>query len=103
MSGKYVNVLLQIGDCSSESIALTSVLRKENSVTNRNVVQSLAWTKPTFPIMLSDVGHGTLEKPVVFCTGEERADRSLHRKMLMESRKRFFEAHKNKLHVRVCG
>jgi hypothetical protein len=31
----------------------------------------------------------------VFCTGKEREDRTLRRKMLLESRKRFLEAHKN--------
>jgi hypothetical protein len=48
-------------------------------------------------IMLSDVGQSNFKRPVMLCTEKEREDRALRRKLLIESRKRFLEAHKNQL------
>jgi hypothetical protein len=43
---------------------------------------------------------------VAFCTEkerEDREDRALRRKMLIESRKRFLEAHRNPLDELLCS
>jgi hypothetical protein len=39
----------------------------------------------------------------VFCAEKEREDPALRRKLLIESRKRFLEAHKNQLDELVCS
>jgi hypothetical protein len=45
--------------------------------------------------MLSDVGLSNFKRLVMFCTEKEQDDRALRRKMFIETRKRFLEAHKN--------
>jgi hypothetical protein len=45
-------------------------------------------------IMLADIGYSNFKRLVTFCAEGEREDRALRRKMLIESRTRFLEAHK---------
>jgi hypothetical protein len=48
-------------------------------------------------IMPSDVSLSNFKRLVVFCIEKEREDRAFRRKMFIESRKRFLEAHRNQL------
>jgi hypothetical protein len=45
--------------------------------------------------MLVDVGYISFKRLAMFCTEKEKEDQALRRNMLIVSRKRFLEAHKN--------
>jgi hypothetical protein len=53
--------------------------------------------------MLSDVSKSNFKRLAMFCTEKELEDRAHRRKILIESRKRFLEAHKNQLDALIFG
>jgi hypothetical protein len=46
-------------------------------------------------ITLSDVGYSSFKRRALLCTQREREARALRWNIMIESRKRFLEAHKN--------
>jgi hypothetical protein len=48
-------------------------------------------------IMLSSIGYSSFKRLVVFCTEKYQKDLALRKKMVIESRRCFLEAHKNQL------
>jgi hypothetical protein len=54
-------------------------------------------------IMLLGVGYSSFKRLVVFFTEKGLVDRALHRKMSIESRKRFLAAHKNQPDELLCS
>jgi hypothetical protein len=91
MSGRKYDVIHQNGDCSRESNVHALVFRNKVLYQNAMSLQNSVWKRSTF------------KRLVVFCTEKEREDRALRKKMLIESRKRFLEAHKNQLDEFLCS
>jgi hypothetical protein len=54
-------------------------------------------------IMLSDVGYSNFKRLEVFCMEKGHQNQALRRKMMIEARKRFVEAHKNQLDKLLCS
>jgi hypothetical protein len=76
---------------------------KQSPISQCNVVTELNMEKIHIQTTLSDVGYSSFKRLVVFCTEKEGEDRALPRKLLIESRKRFLEDHKNQLDELICS
>jgi hypothetical protein len=79
------------------------VFRNKFCYQNVTSFTELNMEKIHLQIILSDGSESSFKRLVVFSTEKDWEDRALRRKMLIESRKHFLEAHKNKLDELLCS
>jgi hypothetical protein len=91
------NVIHQNDDCPRESIACTVVYG------TCTIVTELGMEKTHLRIMLSDTFHSSFKRLILFYTKKVQEDRTLCKKVLIESRKCFIEFHTNQLGNLHCS
>lgn len=92
--GKNMMSFLKIVAIQEKAVVHTLVFRNEVRNQDSAVIEH-STEKFHLQIMISNVDQSSFKTSVVLCTEKERENRGLHRKMSIESRKRFIKAHKN--------